>query len=75
MGSNFQIKVCEKIKSMRLINSATVIDLAKACGYETEKGYYDLEAGRVDLKLKHIVSLSQYYNISIVFFISELDNS
>lgn len=65
----FQEKVCEKIKAIRLKNIAPVIELAKACGYETEKGYYDLEAGRVELKLKHLISLSKYYKISIDYFL------
>lgn len=63
-------KVLQAIKKLRTDNGYRLSDVAQGIGYETTKGYYDLESGKTDIKLDHLDRLSQFYKIPLEFFLS-----
>ena len=63
--------VLAKIRSMRLERRLTAEKVAHAIGYETGKGYYDLEKGRVSLKLDHLERLAEFYGVPVSSFFCE----
>ena len=61
-------EVLEIIKQLRKNYRYSLSEVAAGIGYETAKGYYDLESGKTDIKLEHLIRLSNFYNVSIDFF-------
>jgi transcriptional regulator with XRE-family HTH domain len=60
---DLQSVIREKLKRIRSERNIEVIEIAKALGYCSEKGYYDLESGRTDIKIKHIEILMGFYKL------------
>ena len=69
MRQSLQEQIRDTMKKLRLNKHTSVIDLAKAFGYETEKGYYDVESGRIDLKVKHVDAILEFYDLKSEIFL------
>lgn len=67
---DLQSTICDKMKKIRCERNVEVIEIANALGYCSEKGYYDLESGRTDIKLKHIDILMAFYKLPREAFFS-----
>ena len=63
--------VLKRIKQLRIESKYSLEDVAKGIGYETAKGYYDLESGKTSIKLEHLDRLSKFYKIPIGFFFKQ----
>lgn len=63
--------VLVKIKEMREKNGLTLNDLACVTGYQSAKGYRDLEMGKIKLTVEHLQRLADFYNLPICFFFDE----
>lgn len=57
-----------KIKTIREEKGLSLQEVADGIGYKTGKGYYDVESGRVALKVEHIERLADFYGIGLVYF-------
>ncbi|VBB05612.1 Hypothetical protein LUCI_0822 [Lucifera butyrica] len=62
--------VLKTIKKLRIDNKYSLNDVAKGIGYETAKGYYDLESGKTDIKLEHLEKLSKFYKVPLEIFLN-----
>lgn len=58
----------KKLVELRKTRKLTQADVAKILGYETSKGYYELESGKTSLKVEHIEKLSNYFNVTPAYF-------
>lgn len=63
--------VLRNIKQLRIGNRYSLEEVAQGIGYETAKGYYDLESGKTSVKLEHLERLSKFYKVSIDFFLKQ----
>lgn len=63
-------KILKKIKMIREERGLSIIEMANILGYESTKGYYDVESGRVKLRIEHLERLSKYLKIPIEKFFS-----
>lgn len=62
-------QVLAQIKQLRAKNKYSLAKVANGIGYETAKGYYDLESGKTDIKLEHLEKLAKFYGVPIGFFL------
>lgn len=69
---DMQKEVLIVIKELRQDRGYSLADVAKGIGYKTLKGYYDLESGKTDIKLEHLIKLTSFYCIPISFFFKEI---
>lgn len=60
--------VLSKIKNLRQEHGFTLEYVAKVLGYKSVKGYYEVETGRIKLRIEHIEKLSSLYNIPMENF-------
>ena len=63
-------KALQVIRNLRSEHRYSLGDVAVGIGYETAKGYYDLESGKTDIKLEHIERLAKFYNVPVEFFLN-----
>lgn len=68
--SNISAQVLRIIRQLRQERGYSLSDVAQGIGYETYKGYYDLERGKTDLKLEHLEKLAKFYNVPMEFFLN-----
>jgi transcriptional regulator with XRE-family HTH domain len=62
-------RALQAIRHLRKINGYSLETVAKGIGYGTYKGYYDLESGKTDIKLEHLVKLAEFYQVPMAFFL------
>lgn len=62
------------MKMLRKERGVEVLSVAKVVGYKTAKGYWELETGRREIKLKNLEALTKFYNVPIdIFFDKKID--
>ncbi len=71
MEGNLTKTVRSNMYILRKRNHVNIDLITDAMGFSCRKGYYDLEAGRTDLKLKHIKLLMDFYNVPLEFLAKE----
>lgn len=57
------------LKELRIKNSKTQDELAKALGYKSKSGYSMLENGKVELTIQKAKILAKYYDVDIKIFL------
>lgn len=63
--------ILQEIKDIRVTRKPDLNELAKAVGFETAKGYYDLESGRTKLTVLHLEKIASYYGLELSYFFDE----
>ena len=66
-----QEEVLKVIRKLRKERRYSLADVAIGIGYGTAKGYYDLESGKTDIKLEHLIKLSNFYKVPMGFFLND----
>ena len=59
------VDVVYGLRKQRKLNCEQV---GKVLGYKTGKGYRDIEIGRVELTVNHVLKLSEFYQVPIGIF-------
>lgn len=62
-------KILIKIKKLRKDNGLTLQQMAEILGYSSAKGYYEVETGRIKLRIEHLEKLSIFFNVPIKNFL------
>lgn len=68
---NYNEYACSVIKKLRKERGVEVLDVAEAIGYKSAKGYWEIETGRIALKLKTLEALAKFYNVPVGIFFAE----
>lgn len=61
-------EILMKIKKLREDRGLSLKDVAKGIGYKSGKGYYEVESGKISLKVEHVEKLANFYGISVTYF-------
>lgn len=69
-GETMNEKILIKIKNLREERGLTLQQMAEILGYSSAKGYYEVENGKIKLRIEHLEKLSNFFNIPIQNFLS-----
>lgn len=63
-------KILIKIKKIREERGLTLQQMAEIVGYSSAKGYYEVETGKIKLRIEHLEKISKFFDIPIQNFLS-----
>ena len=67
--------ILERLKKLRKEHSFSQLEVAQKLGFNSPIGYNKIEKGLTDLKIKHLIILSEFYHLPFETFFSESFNT
>ena len=62
--------ILERLKKLRKDHSFSQLEVAQKLGFNSPIGYNKIEKGLTDLKIKHLIILSEFYHLPFEAFFS-----